>query len=201
MRFRELASTAVVAAWALTAPPVAHAQDPLSVANEACWRAVVREARGSLDADGIEQTGSPSMRPGSNAENVISGVGFADGRPFSYTCTYNIRNGSTYGVHVTGARESGRPSWTRPDYSSTGIAEWMVGYFEGYNDAAEADVALEIHHDGSVIAHINGRRVTGTVRNGVLTAAGGSYTLERRDNGFITRQVGRPDNVVRYRRH
>lgn len=185
---------------------LAQAQNPFNVANEACWQAVVREARGRMAADGVEQISNPDMRQASNAENVLTGTGMADGRPFSYSCTYNIRNGSTYDVRISAARETGRYNDRRDErrderrYDRAGLPDWMIGEFEAFNRRADAEISLHIHEDGRVSGRVNGTRISGVVRGNVLEAEGARYTLEEERNGFSTRQIGRPDNVVRYRR-
>lgn len=88
----------------------AQAQNPQNV----CWDAVVREARGALDARNVSRT-SYSIAQNVNGESQVSGVGQADGRPFEYRCTYNGRNGRVYGVSVADAgRGPGGPGWGGP---------------------------------------------------------------------------------------
>lgn len=46
----------------------AYAQDPGDFASEQCWKAVVREARGQMAAEGVMQESNPRISQESNAE-------------------------------------------------------------------------------------------------------------------------------------
>lgn len=86
----------------------AQAQAQNDAAN-GCWGAVTREARAMLDADRVSRT-SYSLARLTNAETLVTGVGQADGRPFTYRCTYNDRNGRAYAVSLSPeGRGTGRP--------------------------------------------------------------------------------------------
>jgi len=91
--FGSLAAGLVVALFAL---PVQAQND----AANGCWGAVTREARGMLSAGSVSRT-SYSIAQLANAESLVTGAGQADGRPFSYRCTYNSRNGQAYAVSVS----------------------------------------------------------------------------------------------------
>jgi hypothetical protein len=69
-------------------------------AANACWNAVTREARGMLNANNISRV-SNAVQPMGNGESLVSGVGRADNRTFSYRCTYNMRNDAVYAVQLT----------------------------------------------------------------------------------------------------
>jgi hypothetical protein len=83
----------------------AHAQgNPQNV----CWDAVTREARGMLNARNVSRK-SYAIADNINRESLVTGVGQADGRPFTYRCTYNGRNGQVYGVSVADAADGRGP--------------------------------------------------------------------------------------------
>jgi len=85
----------------------AHAQgNPQNV----CWDAVTREARGMLNARNVSRT-SYAIAENYNRERLVTGVGQADGRPFTYRCTYNDRNGQVYGVSVADAADGRGPGF------------------------------------------------------------------------------------------
>lgn len=109
-------AVAVLTSLSLTivSTPVALVANPAAAQNvtadDACWLAVVREARGRMAADGVDQL-SIDDRQGSNAETIVSGTGQANGQRFRYTCTFNVRTGQTYAVSVSPAGgSSARPS-------------------------------------------------------------------------------------------
>lgn len=41
---------------------------------------------------------SNAVQPMGNGESLVTGVGRADNRTFSYRCTYNMRNAAAYAV-------------------------------------------------------------------------------------------------------
>jgi hypothetical protein len=69
-------------------------------AANACWEAVMREARGMLNSYNVSRV-SNTVQPMGGGEALVSGVGRADNRTFSYRCTYNMRNDAAYAVQLT----------------------------------------------------------------------------------------------------
>lgn len=94
-----VACTAIGLAVPTVVPMPALAQSPDYLTNDRCWNAVVHEARGRFAVHDILQVSS-GIRPGRFTENILTGRGEANGRPFRYTCTYNFRTGQTYAVSV-----------------------------------------------------------------------------------------------------
>lgn len=54
-------------------------------------------ARGMLNAYNVSRV-SNAVQPMGNGESLVTGVGRADNRTFSYRCTYNMRNAAAYAV-------------------------------------------------------------------------------------------------------
>jgi hypothetical protein len=85
---------------------VALAQDPEATAIMACSEAVNREVRGLYPEAKRVGIPNPRVQQVSNAETGVSGRGQYSSNHgsvgFSFQCTYNIRNGRTYGVSVRG---------------------------------------------------------------------------------------------------
>lgn len=106
-----IACAGLVLGGSLTLPVApAQAQTYNSTADDACWQAVVREARGQFAADGVDQL-SLDERQGAQVETIVFGSGEANGQRFDYECTYNVRTRQTYAVSLRGT--GGSPS--RPD--------------------------------------------------------------------------------------
>lgn len=76
---------AVLSVGMLLALPLA-AQAQGGPAANACWDAVTREARGMLNAYNVSRV-SNTVQPMGNGESLVTGVGRADNRSFSYRCT------------------------------------------------------------------------------------------------------------------
>jgi hypothetical protein len=53
-----------------------------------------------MNARNISQS-SQTVEQRNDAEDLVSGTGRADGRPFSYRCTYNHRSNSAYAVSIS----------------------------------------------------------------------------------------------------
>jgi hypothetical protein len=53
---------------------------------------------------------SNAVQPMGNGESLVTGVGRADNRTFSYRCTYNMRNAAAYAVQLT-PEGGGRPDF------------------------------------------------------------------------------------------
>ena len=69
-------------------------------AANACWEAVTREARGMLNSYSVRRV-SNTVQPMGGGEALVSGVGSADNRTFSYRYTYKMRNAAAYVVQIT----------------------------------------------------------------------------------------------------
>jgi hypothetical protein len=87
----------------------------LAQAGNACWAAVTRDAVGMLGANNITHA-SQIVEQRSDVEDMVTGTGRADGRPFSYHCTYNHRNRAAYAVQISSdggdpGRDFGRPAF------------------------------------------------------------------------------------------
>ena len=95
-----------VLALPLTAAPA------MAQAGNACWAAVTRDAVGMLGANNIAHA-SQIVEQRSDVEDMVTGTGRADGRPFSYHCTYNHRNRAAYAVQISqgGAADYNRPAF------------------------------------------------------------------------------------------
>lgn len=114
----------------LPAAPALAQRGDLDPSNE-CWSRVVSEARGQFAADGVDQLSSDE-RQGSNAETIVSGTAQANGRRFSWTCTFNIRTGQTYDVSLrqTGGDGYGRPPG-RPNSGGSTAGAILGGIIAG----------------------------------------------------------------------
>lgn len=114
-------SVALLVAPTLAPAPALAQVDP----SDACWSAVVREARGQYAADGVDQLSS-NERQGSTAETVVSGTGEANGRRFAWECTFNVRTGQTYGVRLNETGSAGRDN-PQPHHSGNSSAGAAAG--------------------------------------------------------------------------
>ena len=111
MRRRILSFVVAAALVPASVPLPAQAQNPGQVARNACASAITREVRHRFPQAARVQFLGARMRQASNAENAVTGQGQFESRSgwskFSYHCTYNIRNGSTYGLSVKAASGGG----------------------------------------------------------------------------------------------
>lgn len=96
---RIVVACAMIAALPVLAPVPAMAQGPVVQTRDACWRAVADEARGRLAARDVSQL-SATASTVSPVENAVKGRGMADGTPFAFSCTYNLRSGRTYAISI-----------------------------------------------------------------------------------------------------
>lgn len=75
-------------------------QDPGFMAREACEEAVTPQIRDMIE--GADRVGfdDAKLSQASNAETGVTGTGEAENKKFSYTCLYNIRDGSTSKIKI-----------------------------------------------------------------------------------------------------
>lgn len=220
MRYVLLVASAGIVAAVL--PSIASAQDPGRVAGERCWRAAEREANAVMGSGNPKQAGEPWLSQESNAETRVSGTGTLHSREFSYTCIYNIRNGSTYAVSVQPHADyaaPGRPGYNpgyQPGYNpgynpgylgnrpgadwDRGVPSWAVGKWKGFNQKNRTNVHLNIDARGQVKYNAGGQKGNATIRNGVLHQGLVRYRIERTRDGFVTIQLGDQRNVTYYTR-
>lgn len=90
---------AIACAMIAVLPTSAMAQGPNAATRDQCWRAVVNESQGQFAARNVDQLSS-RISVASPVENLLRGRGLADGTPFSYSCTYNLRSGRAYAISV-----------------------------------------------------------------------------------------------------
>ncbi len=96
---RIVIACAVMATSPMLASVPAVAQGPVAMTRDACWRSVADEARGRFAARDVSQlTATASVV--SPVENAVRGRGMADGMPFAFSCTYNLRSGRTYAISI-----------------------------------------------------------------------------------------------------
>ena len=99
MMKRIVFACAAIVAMPILATVPAAAQGPVAMTKDVCWRAVADEARGRFAARDVSQL-SARASVVSPVENALRGRGMADGTPFAYSCTYNLRSGRTYAISV-----------------------------------------------------------------------------------------------------
>jgi hypothetical protein len=87
-------------------------------AADACWGAVTREAQGQLSARNVTQT-SLIVDQRTEVEDLVTGMGRADGRPFGFRCSYNHRNGAAFGVSLSRDGGGGPNYGAAPNYGNT----------------------------------------------------------------------------------
>jgi hypothetical protein len=199
----------------------ANAQDPGAVASERCWRAAERDASAMMGGGNPKRLGQPFLSQESNAETRVSGTGEVEGRQFSWSCIYNIRNGATYGISVqpsNGYVAPGRPGYNpgynqgynpgyQPGYPGSagsdwnrGVPPWAIGKWEGYNQKNRSSVRLNIDVSGNVRTNVNGIKGNATIKDGTMRQGLARYRIERTRDGFVTIQIGDERNVTYYTR-
>lgn len=91
---------------------------------------------------------------------------------------------------------------SRPDGGEREIPAWAIGKFKGYNEQYRAQVKLRIHANGKVDAKSRGMRMQGhfNPRKQVINLEGTRFRVNKERGGLRTKEIGRPNNVVHYRR-
>lgn len=88
----------------------------------------------------------------------------------------------------------------RYDRHSGNAPGWMVGTFDGYNARYDAEVTMTIRSNGDMVAEAQGQELTGYIDGDSLRVGDLLFTVERTNDGFVTRQRGDRENEVYYRR-